>query len=97
MSKYTYHSRYTKADLKRAIDHLNKVAGQNPDVWTQHADGAHAANVGTYTLLYMDGGVRLTQIANADGCQRHVTRPGTKRETYGRVRAYALGFEAGAK
>jgi hypothetical protein len=89
-------NRVTKQDLANVLDRINAAAGQNPAPWTRDRceNGRWTANVGTYTLDWAYGGVRLVQIVTDGGGERDITPRGTKRECLQMMRAFEAGLEA---
>ena len=87
--------------LRDLVDRLNLVTGENlkPYYKTESGVGGFKANVGTYVLDGAYGGWQLARIHNEGGAQSLPLGEsrGTKRETYDRIKAFILGFEAAKK
>ena len=94
----------TMKQLRELVDRLNLVTGENLKPYN-HPETAAAcwqgltANVGTYVLDGAYGGWQLARIHNEGGAQSLPLGQsrGTKRETYDRIKAFLLGFEAAKK
>lgn len=90
--------------LRDLVIRLNQLTGENVKPYscpeTAAAGQRLTANVGTYVLDGAYGGWQLARICNEGGGQSlplGVGSRGTKRETYDRINAFILGFEAAKK
>ena len=90
---HTMSTRITEKDLQNILDRINDATGQITEGYPRQDDGTLKCNVGTYVLDWAYGGVRLSQLMNESGGERDITGRGTKRETYGNMRAFLAGVE----
>ncbi len=78
-------NRITENDLKAVLNRINKQAG---------FDNPKYSEVGSYTIDYAYGGVRLDQFVNDRGGVNTITNGYcSKRELYHLMQAYLRGME----
>lgn len=89
--------RYSKKDIKDALNALNRRAGFAPDtpLW-ETFEGKQFSKVGFYHDWY-DDGLKLVKTINEHGGHRTVLklRAKTKREFYNLIWAYIAGLDEG--
>ena len=89
-------TRTTIADLDKAVEIINRVAGTPLEAWSE-VDGRLTPNAFNYHLSSAYGGYALHQHGASGTGTRDVFQVGhaPKRELYGLLRAYRSGLEAG--
>lgn len=71
--------RMTKARLKARLDRINDALGNDREAYTMTADGLRA-NVGTITLDWAYGGVKVCRMVGPSGGETDMSMRGTMRE-----------------
>jgi len=71
--------RMTKAKLKARLDLVNDALGNDHEAYTMTADGPRA-NVGTITLDWCYGGVKVCRMVGPSGGEMNLSMHGTMRE-----------------
>ena len=89
----------TQKDLESLVKMINKKTGNTFETYTKKADKTFKANIGTYSLDFAYGGVKLVQLIDKNGGITEISRNGfsTKKELYCWLNAFLAGLETTKK
>jgi hypothetical protein len=88
--------RITEKQLENLVERINHITGQPEAAYTRDENGKFTANIGSYHLSWVYGGVELHQMATTGGGVRVIISGyGTKREMYNKLHSFISGIDAG--